>query len=215
MRSNGLPFELSGQSVHIVPVSDDCCSAAESGRPPFFHSNAHDRIDSKAFQDGWARLRTTENFRSLIERFGVTDFEALCLAGEIWATQVPVEAFVARLQLLAQLQLPCTFSLRHAGTMHNHIVVIDQVQCRKGCLHLLGDELCFILRKDCMDTVWVVTRPCAAGVLISLELYNKEHEPVVRLSGQSGHPAAAVWQDIIGTLPIMAACNGLSPSDIV
>jgi putative hemin transport protein len=191
MNSNGLQFDPTGPRVPAAPVRNDHCSVREPA-------------DSKAFQDGWARLGTTEDFCMLIERFGVTDFEALQLAGEIWAARVTPEAFVARLRLLAELEFPCTLSFGRGDSMNTHRVVIDQVQCRNGCLHLLGDELCFILRKDCMDTAWVVTRPCADGVLISLELYDKEHELVVRLSGQPEQRTAAVWQDIIGTLPIMA-----------
>jgi|GEM_PF-2901491 len=188
MNSNGLQLDSTGPAAS---VHNGCCSMPEP-------------TDSKAFQDGWARLRTTEDFCLLIERFGVTDFEALRLAGEIWAARVTLEAFVARLRLLAELELPCTLALGHDDSMNAHRVVIEQVQCRNGCLHLLGDALCFILRKDCMDTAWVVTRPCADGVLISLELYDKEHELVVRLSGRPEQRTAAVWQDIIGTLPIMA-----------
>jgi len=196
MNSNGLQLD---STEPAAPVRNVHCSIQEA-------------VDSKAFQDGWLRLRTTEDFHKLIERFGVTDFEALRLAGEIWAARVTPEAFVARLRLLAELELPCTLALGYGDAMNAHRVVIEQVQCRNGCLHLLGDELCFILRKDCMDTAWVVTRPSADGVLISLELYDKEHELVVRLSGQPEQRTAAVWQDIIGTLPIMA-CTLWSKSD--
>jgi putative hemin transport protein len=191
MRSNGLRIDPTGPSVPAAPVCSD-------------HRIVREPVDSKAFQDGWAQLKTTEDFCLLIERFGVTNFEALRLAGEIWAARVTPEAFVARLQLMAELELPCALSFEHGDSVNMHKMVIEQVQCRDGCLHLLGDELCFILRKDCLDTAWVVTRPNTDGVLISLELYNKEQELVLRLSGQPEPRTAAVWQDIIGTLPIMA-----------
>ncbi len=191
MNSNGLNFSPTGPSASATRIRDNPCLVREPA-------------DSKAFQDGWARLSTSEDFCLLIKRFGVTDFEALRLAGEIWAVRVSPEAFVARLQLLAELELPCALSFGHDDSMKTHRAVIEQVQCKDGCLHLLGDELCFILRKDCMDTAWVVTRPYANGVLTSLELYDKEQELVLRLSGQPELRTAAVWQDIIGTLPIMA-----------
>ena len=171
MKSNVLQIDRIGPSMPSAPICSD-------------HRSTRESMDSKAFQDGWARLKTAEDFCLLIERFGVTNLGALRLAGEMWAVRVTPEAFVARLQLLAELELPCALSFDHGDSVNTYRVVINDVQCRDGCLHLLGDELCFILRKDCLDSAWVVTKPCGEAVLISLELYNKEQELVLRLSGQ-------------------------------
>jgi putative heme degradation protein len=205
MRNNALPFDADGRAAPATALAEYCCPVVEEDASPlFWPPHRPERIDMNAFQDGWARMGSAEGFHSLLSHFGVDDFDALSLAGEIWATRITLDAFLARLKLLAELELPCILAFGPAGANRNHRILIDRVQSRKGHLHLLGDTMTFIVPKACMETAWVVTKPFAEGARMSLEVFDKRRVPLLRLRAEPDQRTRAVWRDIIGTLPLTA-----------
>lgn len=117
----------------------------------------------------------------------------------VWSTPVSIQAFVQRLSLIVELELPCTIYLGNGTPDHYCRGVIRQCTRNNGRLTLRGDDFCLHLQEDRIGSLRLVNRRRSRDCETALEIFGAGGALIARILSTPDRMRAAVWQDIVDT----------------
>lgn len=122
-----------------------------------------------------------------------------------WSTPITMQAFVQRLSLMVELELPCAICLGHNGNDRSCHGVIKRCSWHDGKLSLCGDGFSLHLIVDHIGSLHLAHRRGSEGNETALEIFDTTGALIARILGTPDPQRAAVWQDIMDSFTLVAA----------
>lgn len=119
-----------------------------------------------------------------------------------WSTQISLQAFVQRLSLLVDLELPCTICLGLTGEDQCCRGVIRECSWNDGQLRLRGDDFNLKLDEDRIDSLRLVNRRRPNESETAVEVLGTGGVVIARIRGTPDREPAAIWQDIMDSFAV-------------
>lgn len=122
-----------------------------------------------------------------------------------WAAPLSLQAFYERVTLLAELELPCIIYIANSAVEQLCSGVIRRIERSDARLTLLGDDFALHLRKQNIDSIWLVSNPESKDGTMAVEIYNQAGALITRIFGIQDRIGSAVWQDVMGNPSLSVA----------
>lgn len=123
----------------------------------------------------------------------------------IWSSPISLQAFVQRVSLMADLELPCMVCLGDTTVDRCCRGVIRECHRRNGHLSLRGDDFSLHLVEDHIDSLRLVHRHRSGDTETALEIFGNAGTLTARILSTPDRTRAAVWQDIMDTFTFVPA----------
>lgn len=159
-------------------------------------------VDVAGFRKAWSEMKDTHAFFGLMNRFGVARTQALRLAGAEYAAQLPADCFGTLLSQSAAEEIPIMLFVGNPGLIQIHTGPVRKIVTMDDWWNVLDPDTNLHVRRDLVQSAWIVRKPTADGVVTSVELYDAAGETVLyafgkRKPGQSEQPA---WRELVEAL---------------
>lgn len=124
----------------------------------------------------------------------------------LWWTAISIDAFVERLALLIELELPCVIGLGGSGPEQCCHGPLRDCRRQTGLLSLAGDDFCLYLNEQHIALVRLVDRRRKAERDTGIEIWGSDGSMIARVYAAPDRIGAAVWGDIMDTLALSWGC---------
>ena len=220
-------FDLTGTSVHKVYLSDNSDKEAydliveqfksDNQRPFITTSKApapkaerpDSDIDVEAFRAHWNAMQDTHDFMGLLREFDVSRTQALRLAGDALAVQVPLHAFEHALNVSADTGVSIMVFVGNRGCIQIHTGPIQKVVKAHGWLNILDPGFDLHVRDNEIAEAWIVRKPTRDGTVTSLELFDKDGQDILLMFGERkpGDKELTAWAELAESLTLLEAAS--------
>jgi putative hemin transport protein len=194
-------FDETGTAVHKIflkPESDagaydalvgdfaaESAGPLEIDPPPARRAPRPDaEIDVPALRDTWLALKDTHDFVPMLMKQKVQRLQALRLAGQDLAAQVPASSLRRTLEWAAASGAEIMVFVGNRGCIQIHTGPVKTLRAMGPWFNVLDPGFNLHLREDRIASAWVVRKPTADGVITSLELFDGEDEMIATLFGK-------------------------------
>ncbi|MGI8670608.1 MAG: hemin-degrading factor [Aridibacter sp.] len=183
--------------------SDDQSQTLKIESKPEKESDKPDsEIDVEGFRKAWAELKDTHDFFTLLKDFGVGRKQALRLAEDKFAREVPAESFKYILEEARDRNLPIMVFVGNDGIIQIHTGEVENVLEARGWFNVMDEKFNLHIDQDNIGSAFVVRKPTDDGIVTSLELFNRSDKDVALFFGKRkpGIPEREDWRDLIADL---------------
>lgn len=221
-------FDAQGVAVHKVFLRDESShagyealverfrAAEQGGLPqtapgePATPDRDDAEIDAAGLRADWGALQDTHDFVKLLKAHNVGRVQALRLAGEAFAHEVPVGSFRAALETARDRQLEIMVFVGNPGCIQIHTGPVATLKAIGPWFNVLDPGFNLHLREDGITSAWVVRKPTADGVVTSLEIYDSLHRPIALMFGKRkpGEAELPGWRALAEELPRGSGADG-------
>ena len=155
-------------------------------------------IDVENFRKAWAEMKDTHDFFPLISNFGVGRKQALRLAEDRFAKEVPAESFKILLKAARDRKVPIMIFVGNGGIIQIHTGEIENLTEARGWFNILDENFNLHVKQNEIDAAFIVRKPTEDGIITSLELFNKNDENVALFFGKRkpGMPEREDWREL-------------------
>jgi putative hemin transport protein len=160
---------------------------------------APSQLDVEGFRDGWRTLKDTHDFYPLIRRYGVDRLQALTLAPEGMATQVPVDTLERLLNAVAENGTSIMVFVGNRAMIQIHTGPVETISAGGPWLNVLDAGFNLHVRRDRIASCWLVIKPTDDGPVHSLELFDSERGMILQMFGER-KPGKAELPEWVETL---------------
>jgi len=215
-------FDLTGTSVHKIYLTDNSDKEAYDELVAFYKTDDQtplitvssapapkaegpdEAVDQNAFRNHWDAMQDTHDFMGLLREFDVTRTQALRLAGESRAVQVPVASFEKALMSSAETGLSIMVFVGNRGCIQIHTGPIKRVVNVQGWLNILDPGFDLHVRDTEISEAWVVRKPTRDGIVTSLELFDKHGQEILLMFGERkpGVKELTEWSSLAESLVV-------------
>ncbi|HUF05440.1 MAG TPA: ChuX/HutX family heme-like substrate-binding protein [Aridibacter sp.] len=159
-------------------------------------------FDIEGFRREWSGLKDTHDFFSLLRKFKVGRRQALRLAGEEFAKEVPADSFKFVLTEARDRKLPIMVFVGNDGIIQIHTGEVENVVEARGWYNVMDPDFNLHIDQEKVDSSFVVRKPTEDGTVTSLELFNREGRDIALLFGKRkpGIPEREDWRELVADL---------------
>ena len=168
---------------------------------------ADDSIDAAGLAAAWGAMQDTHEFFGMLRRFGAERQQALRLVPQYCERLAPEaverllgDAAVDGVSIMVFVGSGGCIQI-HTGPVRN----IQPLQTAAGArwVNVLDEGFNLHLRTDLIDSVWVVRKPTADGVVTSVEVFDARGENMAMFFGERkpGQPELPGWSSLVAGLP--------------
>jgi putative hemin transport protein len=141
-------------------------------------------IDAAGFQQAWRDLQDTHDFFPLLRKYGVSRTQALRLAPEGFAVEVPVAACEQVLRQAATHGIPIMAFVGNRGMVQIHSGPVHRIVWRDAWLNVMDPGFNLHIDMRTVDRLWVVRKPTADGIVTSVECFDAAGELLLTFFGE-------------------------------
>jgi len=163
-------------------------------------------VDVAAHYAAWGSFEDGDAPAEALRRFRAERLRALRQAPPMLACPVAVQALPRVLTWVAADATPIGVSVASVGVIQTAGGPIRRAYATRHWLTVRDPGHAVRVRLDRIASAWVVRTPTRAGVVASLEAFDRAGELVVRLTGRL-HPAESDsprWRELLGRLEVAA-----------
>lgn len=217
-------FGKNGEAIHKIYVTEDSDEAAYEALVKEFATAEQDatlvintekkvvvekpdaEIDRPAFEEKWLTLKDTHDFHGLLRTFGVTRTQGLRLAPEGHAKLITTESLKQILHKASDTDLEIMVFTGSAGCIQIHTGLVKKLLQTGPWFNVLDPDFNLHLREDAIETVWLVKKPTADGIVTSIEVFDNKGEIIVQFFGKRkpGIPENENWRLMVNELAVLA-----------
>jgi putative hemin transport protein len=159
-------------------------------------------IDVAGLRNAWTGLKDTHDFFPLLKDFGVGRKQALRLAEDRFAREVPAESFKFILEEARDRNLPIMVFVGNDGIIQIHTGEVENVLEARGWFNVMDEKFNMHIDQANIGSAFVVRKPTDDGIVTSLELFNKSDKDIALFFGKRkpGIPEREDWRDLIADL---------------
>lgn len=159
-------------------------------------------VDVKALRAAWDGLRGPLDFTIMLQRFSISRAQAVRLAGESRAQAVAKSTFSVALRCASNAMVPLALSVESAGVTQVYTGLTRRVEASGGLLALIEPGFRLYVSEPRIKSAWLVRRPSEQGVLSSLQYFDADDQPVLRVAGNTtpGEPGLKRWERLVASL---------------
>ncbi|MGI8542024.1 MAG: hemin-degrading factor [Aridibacter sp.] len=213
-------FDKDGTAVHKIYLTDKSDSGAYDKLIEQYKSDNQEQtlkvelkpepiadkpdsdIDVEGFRKAWAELKDTHDFFSLLKDFGVGRKQALRLAEDKFAKEVPAENFKFILENARDRNLPIMVFVGNDGIIQIHTGEVENVLEARGWFNVMDEKFNLHIDQEKVGSAFIVRKPTTDGIVTSLELFNKSDQDIALIFGKRkpGIPEREDWRKLIADL---------------
>lgn len=209
-------FDKSGEAVHKIYLTEESNKAAYEALKEKYKAADQEleittetyaatpaekpdaEIDVNGFREAWLGITDTHQFFGILKKFGVSRTQGLRLAPEGYARQLSNEAVETILQKAAEQKAPIMVFAGSRGCIQIHTGEVSRLVRTGPWYNVLDPDFNMHLRTDAIATTWLVRKPSEAGIVTSVEVFDKNGELIVQFFGKRkpGIPELDSWRTI-------------------
>ncbi|MBN8577119.1 MAG: hemin-degrading factor [Cytophagales bacterium] len=161
-------------------------------------------VDKAALLTEWEHMNDTHDFFGMLRKHRVNRLDAVLLADGKFSHRIEKTALKGMLESAATNHLPIMVFAGNRGTIQIHQGKIQNIRVMDNWLNILDPDFNMHLREDLVDSVWVVKKPTADGVVTAIEAFDKNKEMIVQFFGlrKPGIPELEKWRELVASLPL-------------
>ena len=217
-------FDAAGEAVHKIYATDEtdrrafdalvvrhrAAAPADLAIAPR-GADAIDRpdleIDVEGLRDAWRAMKDTHEFFGMLQKFKVGRVQALRLAGESFARELPAHALRGALEAASAAGTPIMIFVGSKGCIQIHSGPIRRLLDTNGWFNVLDPTFNLHLREAGVARVFSVRKPTDDGVVTSLEAFDSRDRNILLMFGarKPGQPELEPWRALVAEIEKRAA----------
>jgi len=189
-----------GVFLHQFRAAEQSPEVAVTPAPAAPPARPDAEVDVEGFRAGWLAMKDTHAFYPLIGKFRIGRLQALRLAPEGFAHEVPVASIRRMLESASASGLPIMVFIGSRGCVQIHTGPVKNIKMfGEDWLNVLDDDFNMHLRLPLVDSAWVVRKPTLDGDITALEIYDAAGENLVIFYGKRkpGQPEDPAWRELL------------------
>jgi putative hemin transport protein len=168
------------------------------------------KIDKEVLLADWAVLKDTHDFFPMLKKYNVHRYRALELAEGKFSYRINSSGIQQILQSAAAEKLPIMIFAGNRGNLQIHQGKVKTIRLierghtgEEKWLNVLDPDFNMHLRMDCVEDVWVVTKPTEDGAVTSVEVFDGKRDLIVQFFGlrKPGVQELEGWKNLVNSLP--------------
>lgn len=214
-------FNATGQAVHKIYATEDTDLAAFAALteryraaddvPPLVINQTEsvddllttpETLDVAALVKDWQALQDVHHFQAMLKRHNLQRIPAYRAVGDEMARPLEPTVFEAALTQAAARELSVMLFVGNAGVIQIHTGTISNLKRTGPWFNVLDPD--FNLHADTtrIDSVWLVRKPTADGIVTSLELFDSDGRQLGLMFGErhNGETELAGWRELVAGL---------------
>ncbi len=195
-------FEAYKRLVEKFKAEDQLPGLEVISKPAPKTDKPDSEIDVEGFRREWSELQDTHDFFPLLKKYEVGRKQALRLADEKFAREVPVESFKYVLETARDRKVPIMVFVGNDGIIQIHTGEIENVLEARGWFNVMDKEFNLHINQDEVGSAFVVRKPTEDGIVTSLEIFNKSDKDIALFFGKRkpGIPEREDWRELVADL---------------
>lgn len=216
-------FDGSGEAVHKIHATDETDRAAFEAlvarhaaqpsplvlkpRPLDPVDRPDGEIDIDGLRVAWRAMQDTHEFFGMLGKFKVGRLQALRLAGEEFARELPARALRGALESASADKTPIMIFVGNRGCIQIHSGPVDRLVETHGWFNVLDPTFNLHLRQDGVARVFSVRKPTSDGIVTSVEAFDGRDRNILLMFGarKPGEPERDAWRALVARLEKQAA----------
>jgi putative hemin transport protein len=156
------------------------------------------QIDRDSLRDAWRGMRDTHEFFGILRRHKVGRMQALRLAGDDLAQELPQGSVRTMLTAAADSETPIMVFVGSPGCIQIHTGPVRKLVPTGPWFNVLDPAFNLHLREDAIARSFIVRKPTDDGVVTSIEAFDDAGQTIALFFGarKPGQPERATWRDI-------------------
>jgi len=153
-------------------------------------------IDASALKADWAALKDTHDFFPLLRKHAVGREQALRIAGEPWAREVPIDMVAKMLRLVSERSLDIMCFVGNDGAIQIHTGKALNIVETGPWINVMDELWNLHLQHADLASVWFVVKPSVDGDIHSVEAFDNRGHMAVQFFGKRkpGIPELGSWR---------------------
>ena len=217
-------FDASGEAVHKIYATaetdrrafDDLITRFRAETPPAVEimprkPDAPDRpdteIDVEGLQTAWRAMKDTHEFFGMLAKFKVGRVQALRLAGEEFARELPARALRSAIEAAGADGTPIMIFVGNRGCIQIHTGPVKRLVETHGWFNVLDPTFNLHLRDQAVARVFSVRKPTDDGIVTSIEAFDEHDRNILLMFGERkpGKPELETWRVLVARIEKQAA----------
>lgn len=217
-------FDPAGDAVHKIyateetdrPAFEALIARHRADVPPLLApaprpAEAADRPDSEIDLEGlrraWRAMKDTHEFFGMLGRFEVGRVQALRLAGEEFARELPARSLRDALEAARAEAVPIMIFVGNRGCIQIHSGPIERLLEVPGWFNVVDPAFNLHLRDAGVTRVFSVRKPTDDGVVTSIEAFDAHDRNILLMFGvrKPGKPELEAWRALVAGIEKRAA----------
>ncbi len=164
-------------------------------------------IDIVGFRSAWRKMQDTHDFFPMLSEFKLARKQALRLAEEEFAREVPADSFKFVLEQARDRNVPIMVFVGNEGIIQIHTGEVENVLEARGWFNVMDESFNLHINQDEVGAAFVVRKPTSDGIVSSLELFNKAGKDIALFFGKRkpGIPERNDWRKLVADLESLTA----------
>ena len=217
-------FDASGEAMHKIyattetdPTAFDALIARHRADAPAAMAivprqpDAPDRpdaeIDIEGLRAAWQAMKDTHEFFGMLGKFKVGRVQALRLAGETFARELPARALRSAIEAAAADGTPIMIFVGNHGCIQIHSGPVKRLVDSHGWFNVLDPTFNLHLRNQGVARVFSVRKPTDDGIVTSIEAFDERNRNILLMFGERkpGKAELEQWRALVARIEKQAA----------
>jgi putative hemin transport protein len=217
-------FDASGEAVHKIYATEETNRRAFntliarhraeppatleiSPRAPDTADRPDAEIDLEGLRAAWRAMKDTHEFFGMLGKFKVGRVQALRLAGEAFARELPARALRSAMEAAAANDTPIMIFVGSKGCIQIHTGPIKRLIETHGWFNVLDPTFNLHLREAGVARVFSVRKPTDDGIVTSIEAFDARDRNILLMFGarKPGKPELEEWRALVAQIEKQAA----------
>jgi putative hemin transport protein len=217
-------FDASGEAVHKIYATDETDRPAFDAliarhraeapatlqiapRAPDTADRPDSEIDVEGLRKAWRAMTDTHQFFGMLGKFKVGRVQALRLAGEEFARELPARTLRSALEAAGADGTPIMIFVGSKGCIQIHTGPIERLVETHGWFNVLDPTFNLHLREAGVARVFSVRKPTDDGIVTSIEAFDSRDRNILLMFGarKPGKPELEQWRALVAQIEKRAA----------
>ena len=152
-------------------------------------------------------MQDTHEFFGMLRHFKVGRVQALRLAGDEFARELPTRALRSALQAASTSGTPIMIFVGSTGCIQIHTGPVKRLLETDGWFNVLDATFNLHLRDAGVSLVFSVRKPTADGAVTSIEAFDSHDRTILLMFGarKPGQPEIGAWRELVAHVEKQAA----------
>jgi len=164
-------------------------------------------IEIEGLRIAWRAMQDTHEFFGMLGKFKVGRMQALRLAGEEFARELPPRALRSALEAAGASSTPIMIFVGSKGCIQIHSGPIKRLVETHGWFNVLDPAFNLHLREAGVARLFSVRKPTEDGIVTSIEAFDSSNRNILLMFGarKPGKPELEEWRALVARIEKRAA----------
>ncbi len=164
-------------------------------------------IDVEGLRTAWRAMKDTHEFFGMLGKLKVGRVQALRLAGEEFARELPARALRSAIEAAGADGTPIMIFVGNRGCIQIHTGPVKRLVETHGWFNVLDPTFNLHLRDQGVARVFSVRKPTDDGIVTSIEAFDEHDRNILLMFGERkpGKPELETWRTLVARIEKQAA----------